>query len=183
MLWNAFILALREIRRNLLRSFLPILGVVIGVAAVIVMVTVGNGVTAKVTADIAKLGNNMLIIRPGQFRGPGGGSNTAPPFDSADVDAIARDIPGLSAVAPSNSGSATVVFGNTNWNTSITGADNAYLTVRDWTLAEGRQFTASELRVGKAALGVVTLQSDTLPREARCRALWRVPTPKGPHLN
>ncbi len=147
MLWNAFILALREMRRNVLRSFLTTLGVVIGVASVIVMVTIGNGVTAKVTADLAKLGNNLLMVRPGQ-RGPGG-SVGAKPFTLADASAITRDIPALLAVAPTVSRQTTVVFGNTNWATSITGTTNEFFTVRAWTFNQGRPFTDSELRAGK----------------------------------
>lgn len=147
MLWNALILALREMRRNVLRSFLTTLGVVIGVAAVIVMVTLGNGVTAKVTADLAKLGNNLLMVRPGQ-RGPGG-SVGVKPFTLADASAIARDIPALLAVAPTVSRQTTVVFGNTNWATSITGTTNEFFTVRAWTFNQGRPFTDSELRAGK----------------------------------
>jgi putative ABC transport system permease protein len=147
MLWNAFILALREMRRNVLRSFLTTLGVVIGVASVIVMVTIGNGVTAKVTADIAKLGNNLLMVRPGQ-RGPGGSAG-AKPFTLADASAIARDIPALIAVAPTVSRQTTVIFGNTNWATSITGTTNEFFTTRAWTFNQGRPFTDSELRAGK----------------------------------
>lgn len=147
MLWNALILALREMRRNVLRSFLTTLGVVIGVASVIVMVTLGNGVTAKVTADIAKLGNNLLMVRPGQ-RGPGGSTGTKP-FILADAKAIARDIPSLLAVAPTVSRQTTVIFGNTNWATSITGTTNEFFTTRAWTFNQGRPFTDSELRAGK----------------------------------
>ncbi len=161
MLWNAFILAVREMRRNVLRSFLTTLGVVIGVAAVIVMVTVGNGVTAKVTADIAKLGNNLLIVRPGQMRGPGGGSAGAKPFELADAEAIAREIPQLRAAAPSASRNLTAIVGNTNWATTVYGTDNAYLIARGHELAQGRPFTDSELRSGKA----VCLLGETVRRE------------------
>ncbi|RPI77404.1 MAG: ABC transporter permease, partial [Desulfobacteraceae bacterium] len=81
MFWETIILAQREIRRNAMRSFLTILGIVIGVAAVITMVTLGKGTTARVTADIAKLGSNLLQIRPGQsFFGPSGARATAPLF-------------------------------------------------------------------------------------------------------
>ena len=79
MLLDALLLALQAIRRNALRSALTVLGIVIGVAAVIAMVTIGNGTTAKVTADLAKLGSNMLFARPGQF-GPGRASSEAKPF-------------------------------------------------------------------------------------------------------
>ena len=78
MLWNALLLSLREIRRNLLRSFLTILGVVIGVAAVITMVTLGHGATAAVAEQISSLGSNLLMVRPGQRMGMG--ASAAPPF-------------------------------------------------------------------------------------------------------
>ncbi len=96
---NAFMLAIRAVLRNRLRSFLTILGVVIGVAAVVILVTVGGGVTAKVADDMAKLGTNLLLVRPGQFRGPGGGASDARRFSLSDVDAIRREVPDLSGVA------------------------------------------------------------------------------------
>ncbi|MEW6379258.1 MAG: ABC transporter permease [bacterium] len=151
MVWDTIFLALREIRRNVLRSSLTILGIVIGVAAVITMVTLGKGATLQVTSDIAKLGSNMLQVRPGQgFRGPGGTRSTAPPFDLKDVEAVAHTISGLVAVAPTASQNLQAIFGNENWSTSITGTDNAYLQVRNWPLKAGRKFTDTELSGGKA---------------------------------
>ncbi|MEW5722233.1 MAG: ABC transporter permease [Thermodesulfobacteriota bacterium] len=150
MIWNAFLLALREIRRNALRSFLTILGVVIGVAAVITLVTVGTGVTAKVTEDMSKLGSNMLLVRPGQFRGPGGGSSSAEKFAKSDVEAVRREVASLSATAPASSAGATAIFGNTNWTTQVTGTDNQFFVVRDWTIEKGRLFSEGELRSGRA---------------------------------
>lgn len=149
MLWNALLLALREIRRNVLRSFLTVLGIVIGVAAVIVMVTIGSGATVQVTQQLASLGSNLLMVTPGQRMGMGQRS-TAPSFQQADVDAIAQTINGVVAVAPMGRASATVVAGNSNWTTGITGTDNAYFKVGNWTLAGGRTFTDSELRTGAA---------------------------------
>jgi len=154
MFLNAILLAIREIRRNVLRSFLTILGVVIGVAAVITLVTVGGGVTAKVKEDLSKLGSNLLMVRPGQFRGPGGGSSSARALTAADVTAIKRQVGSLKAVAPVSSKSVTAIFGNTNWSTSVTGTDNDYFTVKDWPLQEGRLFTENELRSGKA-VGII----------------------------
>ena len=150
MFLNALLLALREIRRNVLRSFLTILGVVIGVAAVITLVTVGGGVTAKVKEDLGKLGSNLLIVRSGQFRGPGGGSSEARALTAQDITAIKRQIGSLKAVTPVNSKSVTAIFGNTNWSTSAVGTDNDYFIVKDWPLAEGRLFTENELRSGRA---------------------------------
>jgi putative ABC transport system permease protein len=145
------LLALREIRRNLMRSSLTILGIVIGVAAVITMVTLGRGATAQVTSDIAKLGTNLLQVRPGQHRhGPGGTQAEAKMFEVADAEAIAREISGLAAVAPIASQGTQAIYGNENWSTVVTGGNNAYLQVRNWLLESGRHFTDGELRAGKA---------------------------------
>ncbi|MBU0682076.1 MAG: ABC transporter permease [Proteobacteria bacterium] len=148
MLANTLVLALREIRRNVLRSVLTILGIVIGVAAVIVMVTIGGGATAQVTEQIASLGSNLLMIRVGQHMG-GGQTSAAPPFDLADVQALAREIPAIAAVAPSSGQRVTAVYGNANWATSATGVDNQFFPVRNWTVHNGRAFLDTELRAGK----------------------------------
>ena len=95
MIFNAVILAFREIRRNVLRSSLTALGIIIGVASVIIMVTLGNGATAQVTTNIAKMGANLLTVMPGQRVGPGGASGGAKPFQQQDVDALARDVPSI----------------------------------------------------------------------------------------
>ena len=97
---NTLLLALRSIRRNLMRSFLTILGIVIGVAAVIIMVTIGNGATAQVTEQIASLGSNLLIISPGQRMGMGQRSAAAP-FSVEDAQAIARESSSIAAIAAS----------------------------------------------------------------------------------
>ena len=160
MIGNTLLLAIREIRRNLLRSFLTILGIVIGVSAVITMVTLGRGATQAVQAQIASLGTNLLQIRPGQRMGPGGGSG-APSFREADLDAIAAQIAGIAAVAPEARSSVTVVAGSRNWSTSVTGTTNAWLKTGNWTLASGRTFEDTELRAGSA----VCLIGETLHRE------------------
>ena len=149
MLWNIFTLALREIRRNLMRSFLTILGIVIGVAAVIVMVTIGGGATVQVTEQIASLGSNLLMVTPGQRVGMGQ-RTSAPAFDLDDVEALASQVGGIVAIAPSSSTSMTAVHGNENWTSKVSGVDNAFFGVGNWVVAKGRQFTASELRAGKA---------------------------------
>jgi putative ABC transport system permease protein len=155
MFWETFMLAIRAIRRNLLRSALTVLGIVIGVAAVITMVTLGSGATAKVTQDIAKLGSNMLQVRPGQgFRGPGGARSSAPMLEAADAEALAREISGLDAVAPSASQALQVIRGSANRSTSVTGTTDGFTRVRDWDLAAGRNFSANELRAGKA-VGII----------------------------
>jgi putative ABC transport system permease protein len=140
-------LALRAIRRNLLRSFLTVLGVVIGVAAVIAMVTIGNGTTESVKQELSRLGTNMLFVRPGQF-GPGRASTEARRFTLTDVEAITNQISGIQAVAPVNRGSATAVSGGRNHATSVIGTTNDYLIANGWTMALGREFTAAEDRGG-----------------------------------
>jgi putative ABC transport system permease protein len=149
MIWNALLLALREIRRNVLRSFLTILGIVIGVAAVIIMVTLGGGATLQVTQQIASLGSNLLIISPGKRMGPGQTVGAAA-FSVNDAVALARDVPQLAAVAPMASRSMTVVYGNANWSTQVTGTTNAYFKARNWAAKSGRLFSDSELRAGAA---------------------------------
>ena len=162
MLIETFLLAQREIRRNVLRSSLTVLGIVIGVAAVITMVTLGSGATAKVTGDIAKLGSNMLFVSPGQgFHGPGGARSEAKPFDMADVTAIEREVAGVKAVAPSVTRSAQIIYGNINRTTAVTGSTNGFIDVRDWPLASGRRFSEGEIRAGQS----VVILGDTVRKD------------------
>lgn len=160
MIWNALLLAMREIRRNVMRSFLTILGIVIGVAAVIIMVTIGGGATVQVTEQISSLGSNLLMVSPGQRLGMGQRSAAAA-FEIDDVKAIARDISSITAVAPSSYQGATVVFGNENWSTNITGTTNQYFKVGNWTFNSGRQFAENELRAGRA----VCILGETVRKE------------------
>jgi len=151
MLLNTLFLALRSIRRNLLRSFLTILGIVIGVSAVVTMVTLGNGATQAVQMKIASLGSNLLMVRPGQRQGPGGaGGGSIPSFKEADAEAIMAQIGGISAVAPEGRTNVTVVANGRNWATSVTGSTNAWFRTGNWTLATGRQFTDAEQVAGAA---------------------------------
>ena len=148
MLWNTVLLALRAIRRNLLRSFLTVLGIVIGVAAVITMVTLGNGATKSVSDQIASMGSNLLIIAPGQRFGPG--SDGAPSFKEADVEAVRSQVSAARRVAPVVSKSATAVYQNNNWSTVVVGTTDDYFESGNWTLAAGRTFSDAEERAGKA---------------------------------
>jgi putative ABC transport system permease protein len=142
-------LAWRAISRNMLRSFLTVLGVVIGVAAVIAMVTVGNGTTAKVQQELSRLGTNTLFVRPGQW-GPGRASTEAKRFTDKDIVAIRNQVNGLRAVAPVNRGTATAIAGGRNHSTSVIGTNNDYLIAQDWEIGLGRSFLAAEER-GQAA--------------------------------
>ncbi|MBX3635796.1 MAG: ABC transporter permease [Rubrivivax sp.] len=150
MWWNTLLLALREIRRNLLRSFLTILGIVIGVAAVITMVTIGQGATKAVSDQITSLGTNLLMVRPGQRMGPGRDAAGSPPFRQADAEAIATQLAGVRAVAPQSSTGAVAVYGARNWSTVVQGTTNAYFETNNWTLADGRLFEEAEQRAGAA---------------------------------
>jgi len=150
MSWNTLLLALREIKRNLLRSFLTILGIVIGVSAVITMVTLGNGATQAVSDQISSLGSNLLMLRPGQRLGPGRDSAGSPNFKMADLEAIESQVGSLNAVAPITSSSVTLVYGSENWSSTITGSTNAYFSAANWRLAEGRLFNDTEENAGKA---------------------------------
>jgi putative ABC transport system permease protein len=150
MIGNAITLALREIRRNLLRAALTTFGIVIGVGAVIAMVTIGNGARASVANSIESMGSNLIILQPGTRRGPGGGGATsASAFTQADVDTITREVANV-RVAGLATRAATVVAGNRNHPTQIAGTNNAYLGVRDWPVIEGRIFTEAELRSGRS---------------------------------
>ncbi|MCW5609995.1 MAG: ABC transporter permease [Rubrivivax sp.] len=150
MWWNTLLLALREIRRNLLRSFLTILGIVIGVAAVITMVTIGQGATKAVSDQITSLGTNLLMVRPGQRLGPGRDAAGSPPFRQADAEAIAAQVAGVRAVAPQASSGGIAVYGARNWSTVVQGTTNAWFETNNWTLADGRAFEEAEQRAGAA---------------------------------
>ncbi|UJR86135.1 ABC transporter permease [Sandaracinus amylolyticus] len=160
MIGATILLALRSLRRNPLRSFLTTIGIVIGVASVIAMVTLGRGATAKVTNEIASLGNNLLIVVPGAAnqRGP---SSASRPFTLADARAIDEQIPDALAVAPNAGAAARIVYGARNWSTSVTGATNDWFVVRDWDVAIGRRFHEGEVRSGTA----VCVLGETVRRE------------------
>ncbi|GAA0726679.1 ABC transporter permease [Sphingomonas japonica] len=150
MLLTTFTLAIRSIRRHILRSFLTILGIVIGVAAVVAMVTLGTATTAAVTQSIASLGTNILQVRPGQGFGRGGGGPRPPAFEEADVTAIQRQVAGVTAVAPQAQSSATAIYNGANWSTTINGTTSAYFDVQPWELTSGRIFLPAEEASGKA---------------------------------
>jgi len=149
MFLETFKLAIQAIARNALRSFLTVLGIVIGVGAVIAMVTIGNGTTAKVTADMAKLGSNLLFVRPGQF-GPGRSSAEARSFNARDIEALKAQLHGANAVAPVAQTAVTAIYGTESRSTSVVGTDNDFFISRDWQLTEGRQFLDGEIRSGRA---------------------------------
>ena len=169
MLFEQIRLALQAIRRNTLRSLLTVLGIVIGVGAVIAMVTIGNGTTAKVTADLAKLGSNLLFVRPGQF-GPGRASSEAKPFNARDVEAMRSQLSGVKGVAPVSQQSVTLVAGAESRLTPVIGTENDYFITQDWALKSGRLFLESESRGG----GAVCIVGETVRDK-----LFAVPNPEG----
>ena len=149
MISGAIVLALRALERNVLRSALTILGIVIGVGAVIAMVTLGNGTSAKVLSGISNLGSNLLEVMPGQMS-RGGAFGAARMFTAADVAAIAEQVPGVQTVAPITSRQILAVAGASNWNTQLIGTDNGYFDALQRPFAVGRPFSDSELRSGGA---------------------------------
>jgi putative ABC transport system permease protein len=144
------VLAVREIRRHLLRSFLTVLGIVIGVAAVVTMVTLGNGATAAVQEQISGLGVNLLQIRPGQGFGRGGGGPAPPDFQLDDVDAIRTQIAGVVTAVPMAQSSGIAVRNAANWSTTINGTTGDYFSAQQWATASGRTFSPAEEQAGKA---------------------------------
>jgi putative ABC transport system permease protein len=161
MLFSVFMLALRSVRRNMLRSFLTILGIVIGVSAVITMVTLGNGATQAIEEKITSLGTNVLMVSPGQRIGGGGGGGRVPQFVEADAEAVAAQIGGVEAVAPQGRTNATVVANGRNWATTVNGSTNAWFTIGNWELTSGRLFAPDEQLSGAA----VCIIGETVRRE------------------
>jgi len=150
MLGTTFILAFRSIRRHLMRSFLTTLGIIIGVSAVVTMVTLGQATTLAVQKQIASLGNNILQVRPGQGFGRGGGGPQPPNFDELDLAAVRSQIAGITAVAPQAGSAVTAVYEGSNWTTTVNGTTSAYFQIQPWPLSEGRGFEPAEELAGKA---------------------------------
>ena len=141
MLFNALLIALREIRRNLTRSFLTVIGIVIGVAAVVPMVTLGRGATQEIKQQISKMGSNLLILRPGQ----GWWNWGAPQFTIDDVEAIRDQVPGIRKLAPFVQTNASAVYQENDRNTDIRGTTPDYFDIGNWQIASGRIFTEDEV--------------------------------------
>ncbi len=137
-------MALREIRRNAMRSSLTVLGIVIGVASVIALVTLGEGATLKVTADVSSMGVNMLTITPDSSRS-GSATQRAKSLTMEDARAIARESKAVAAVAPTVSRSLSVFSGNKNVTTQVTGTTPEYFAIRTVALYHGRTFSSAEL--------------------------------------
>ncbi|HJV56578.1 MAG TPA: ABC transporter permease [Methylomirabilota bacterium] len=153
--WASARIAVRALRVNKLRSALTMLGIVIGVGAVITMVAVGAGAQARVAEQIQSLGSNMLIVLSGSVLAGGVrmGSGSQLTITEDDAWAIQRDIPAVAAAAPTSRGGAQVVYGNLNWATGIQGVTLEFFTAREWDVADGRLFSQEEIDgAGKVAL-------------------------------
>ena len=150
MFWTTLTLALRSIARHKLRSFLTTLGIIIGVAAVVTMVTLGKATTKAVQASISSLGNNILQARPGQGFGRGGGGPRPADFKIEDVNAIRKQIAGVRVVAEEAQTTGTAIYEGANWSTTINGTTNDFFRVNPWPLAAGREFSDIEVKAGKS---------------------------------
>jgi putative ABC transport system permease protein len=139
--------ALGALRRNKLRSSLTALGIIIGVASVVAMVSVGNGAQASIESQVAALGQNLLTVFAGSRRSGGvnSGLGSASTITLADADAI-RELPDIAATSPEVTATAQAVINDRNWSTTIAGESSEYLRVRDWQLASGSMFTEREIR-------------------------------------
>jgi len=145
-----FRIAVRALRVHKLRSLLTMLGIIIGVGAVVAMISVGQGATAQVTQRIASLGSNVLEIFPGSFTSGGvrGGAGSMSSLKLEDAEAIPAACPDVAAVAPIVSRGAQVVYGNQNWATQANGTTPEYLEVRNWEIADGEMFTDDDVDAG-----------------------------------
>jgi putative ABC transport system permease protein len=151
-----FRIAIRALAANTLRSILTMLGIIIGVAAVITMIAVGSGATLRVQEQMKGLGSNIMLVLPGGVTSGGVrlGAQTGQGLTEEDALAIAREVPEVQVAAPSSRTGAQVVAGNTNWSTSILGSTNDYLEAREWSLSEGRSFDTADLQ-GSAKVAIV----------------------------
>jgi len=146
-LYSAWKIAYRSLRANRMRSILTMLGMVIGVSAVIAMVAIGAGANERIAAQISSIGSNLLLVLPGSTTSGGlrSGFGSAPTLTMADARAIGRELPAVRLAAPSIRSTSPVVYGNQNWSTLIQGVTPEYFEIREYRLAEGRFFTSDEV--------------------------------------
>jgi len=141
-------LSLRALRVNKMRSALTMLGIIIGVGAVIAMLAVGTGASEKISGQISSMGSNLIMVLPGSTTSGGlrMGAGTQPTLNMADAEAIQKECSAVLVVAPTLNGAAQVVYGDQNWSTAIYGTTSAILAVRDWSLVSGRSFNEQDIR-------------------------------------
>ena len=152
---TTFSIALRAIKANKMRSILTSLGIIIGVAAVIIMLAIGNGAQITIQNEMKSMGTNLVMIRSGTSTSGGKrmGHGSQPTMKAADGNAIEEKIEGISLAAPVLNDAGQVVYGNANWSTSIVGTDNRYFQIKDWNLAYGRYFSQTDIKnAGKVAI-------------------------------
>ncbi len=144
---NVIKVALRALRRSAMRSVLTALGIIIGVAAVIAMVSIGNGAKSQVEASIASLGQNIITVFPGSMTSGGmrGGWGSASSLTVEDAEAITREVAGIAALSPEMSDRSQVLANGLNWNTTIRGEDISYLDIRLWAIDEGEMFSEADV--------------------------------------
>jgi putative ABC transport system permease protein len=179
MLWEAIKLANQSVRRNVLRSILTLLGIVIGVSAVIAMVTIGNGTTQKVTEDLSKLGSNMLVARPGRDTfGSGGSGADVRSFTERNVATLRSELADVRGIAPTATRAARVVYGAENYDTTVTGTESDFFLVQDWSFESGRPFSDGDIRsassvcvIGQTVKTVLFGQADPLGLRLRLGGL------------
>ena len=171
MLGSTLLLALREIRRHILRSILTTLGIIIGVAAVVTMVTLGNGVTASVQEELSSLGESNFIVFPVRTdRG------TIRPFDEADVKAVEQQIAGVTIAAGTVAANATAFYNGQDWDTRVVGSNNDFLDAQSITVEEGRPFSQDEEEAGKnvCLLGLTVREAIFVPGTSPIGARMRL---------
>jgi len=175
---ETFRLALRAIRRNKVRSALTMLGVIIGVASVIAMIALGSGARAIIDEQIQSQGTTLIYLSSGSHGGPGrahGGSGSTTTLTLEDAQAIVREIPTIGLWTPGVRGRAQLIAGNSNWNSSIEGGNEDFLTVRNFAIAEGANFTARDVLVAeKVCLLGATVATTLFPDQDPVGQIIRV---------
>jgi len=146
-LWQSLLIAIRALRVNKMRALLTMLGIIIGIAAVIAMVAIGAGASKMISDQIASIGSNLLLVLPGSTTSGGlrTGSGGTPTLTYDDAKTVKAECPSVAEVAPTIRGSAQVVYGNQNWSTIVMGITPDMLTVRDWSLASGRNISMADV--------------------------------------
>ena len=172
--------AWRALRANMLRSLLTMLGIIIGVAAVITMIAVGQGATDRVQEYMKVLGANVMLVLPGGANSGGvrQGAQIAQGLTEEDAKAIALEVPEVQVAAPSSRATVQAVYGNSNWSTPVFGATNDYLEARDWPLESGRMFETAELQgaakvalIGKTVARELFGEQDPIDQVVRLRSV------------
>ncbi len=166
--FDSLMVALTALRSNLLRSILTTLGIVIGVASVIILVAVGNGAAGEVNRQITALGTNMLVIFPDAMRvmGRSSAAGTALPLSESDLNALRDKVPGVTGISGQLDESAPVVRGNLNWTTAVSGVHADYTFVRDWPVTDGREINQQDVRTAaRVALIGPTVARQLFPGE------------------